>query len=90
MCDAAVLFFDENSVDEETECLRRVKKPFDMTMQEFLSSCRALVSARKFLIVILGQGVPELSETEQIRSIHNACPETGVTLCKRVTPRHPT
>ena len=35
--DAATLFFDENSVDEETECLRRVKKPFYMKIPVFLA-----------------------------------------------------
>ena len=75
-CKAATLFFDKNSADEETEHLHGIKKPFETSMQEFVSSFRVLEAIRRFMKISLNQTAPALTKTEQIQAICYGFPES--------------
>ena len=74
MRDVDALLFDESTADEETYHLRRVKRLLDSIISELASSHRVLASARKLIMVALGQIAP-FSEAEQTYSAHSTCLE---------------
>ena len=83
ICELSKMFLSEDSIDDQTEYIRTIRKPRALQIKPFVARLRTLIMLRKYMKVSPDQDIPIITELELIRLVHNACPELWRNSLKR-------